>query len=172
MGIYTINHILHLDVVCIWCFAKVQGVSRTRILWAAEESCSLLRERLGDSAVWWMAVKMRFVTRHQRLLLCLSHVIIGFPSCCFQGIEEATGIPSAKQQLKLVRNLGLFGVKKSLPFPPESGARFAEANQKLLAEGDEKQSSYEVLSWEVHGKHVEGLPQPLGASRILLSDTL
>ena len=68
MGIYTINHILHLDSVS-WCFAKVQGVSRTRILWAAEESCSLLRERLGDSAVWWMAVKMRFVTRHQRLLL-------------------------------------------------------------------------------------------------------
>ena len=78
--------------------------------------------------------------------LCAFPTVIGFPSCCFQGIEEATGIPSAKQQLKLVRNLSVWG-EQFPSFPPE-GARFAEANQKLLAEGDEKQSSYEVLSWE------------------------
>lgn len=57
----------------------VQGVTRTRVPWASEETCALLRER----------------------------------------IEEATGIPAAKQQLKL-------------------------ANQELLAEGNEKQSSYEA----------------------------
>lgn len=71
--------------------------------------------------------------------LCAFPTVIGFPSCCFQGIEEATGIPSAKQQLKLVRlPWGDF------PFFSTRRGRFTEANQKLLAEGDEKQSSYEV----------------------------
>lgn len=61
---------------------QVQGVNRQRVLWAPEETCAQLRQRPelrnGSGLVW------------------------GSPAVTCQGIEEATGVPAAKQQLKLV----------------------------------------------------------------------